>query len=329
MIADGVLAIAADWADRGETLDAPGRAELRAWLAESLDHAVAFDRFRRLLGDPALFDAVASEPALPPTAAPRRARWRGRGVGTRLRRRLAIAAAAVLVIVAVPLGWRAVAPGPVDRRDYASAIAQRRAVMLPDGSAMTLDAASRITIAFGSGGRDLSLATGAARFDVRHDGTRPFRVDTGDATMTALGTNFSAERLPGGSELRVFRGRVRLDVPGSEPVVVEAGRYASVRDGGILLHRLGDADRMSWRGAWIDGDAIPLATAVARLQRYSATPIRLADPMLGRLSVSGRFPLDAPDRSVALIASLFDLSVDRRSGALCLTSARYPRCAVR
>jgi len=325
MADDSVIADAADWAERAQELDSAGRAELRAWLARSPAHVAAFDRFRRLLADPALFDAAVRDPALPPSAAPRLSRRRptiGRGM-----RRAAIAVAACAAAIAIaPIDWHGFAPAPIQRDDYASAVARPRTIALPDGSRMTLDAASRVAIAFGDT-RDLSLTEGAVRFDVRHDAERPFRVRVDDATMTALGTVFSAERLTGGNELRVFRGRVRLDVAGQEPVVVAAGRYARIGAGGILLGTIDDSDRTAWRDRWLDGEAIPLATALTRLQRYSATPIRLADPAMGTLPISGRFRLDTSSQSVRLIASLYDLRIVQEQEELCLATDRHPRCS--
>ena len=327
MADDPIIAEAADWTDRVEELDAAGHAELRAWLARSSAHVAAFDRFRRLLSDPALSDAAACEPTSPRLPAPR---IMGRFVATgRRMRRAAVAAAACAAVFALaPVGWRALAPPPTVRQVYASAVARPRTINLPDGSQMTLDAASRVAIAFDDV-RDLSLTDGAARFVVHHDPDRRFSVHVDNATMTALGTIFSAERLKGGSELRVFRGRVRLDMPGNVALVVEAGRYARVEAHRVTLGPIGDADRTTWRDQWLDGDAIPLATAIARLQRYSAGSIRLADRSLGTLPISGRFRLDAADKSLRLIASLYDLRVVPDHGGLCLASDRYPRCASR
>lgn len=325
MANDPILAEAADWAERVEELDATGRAELCVWLARSPAHGAAFDRFRRLLADPALFDAAVRGPVLPPAPAPRAAR-RFVARGYRIRRAAMAATACAAALALMPIGWHRLAPTPTVREDYASAVARPRTILLPDGSRMTLDAASRVAIAFANM-RDLSLTDGAARFDVRHDADRPFNVHVDDATMTALGTIFSAERLAGGSELRVFRGRVRLDLPGQAPIVVEAGHYARTSADRTTLGIIGDGDRTTWRDQWLDGDAIPLATAIARLQRYSTTPIRLADPALGTLLVNGRFRLDRSDQSLRLIASLYDLRVAPDRDGLCLASHRYPRCA--
>ncbi|MCJ2184469.1 DUF4880 domain-containing protein, partial [Novosphingobium sp. 1949] len=61
-----ITEIAADWADRADELSPPERRELSDWLARSPEHARAFATMRRLLCDPALFDAAQSAiPAAP------------------------------------------------------------------------------------------------------------------------------------------------------------------------------------------------------------------------------------------------------------------------
>ncbi|GAA3265568.1 hypothetical protein GCM10020258_33450 [Sphingomonas yabuuchiae] len=231
--------------------------------------------------------------------------------GTVHRRRVAMGLAAGLaVIFAAPIVWHVATPdaAPVEQV-YASTVGQQRQVALPDGSDMTLDADSRVAIAFSVSGRDLRLESGAARFEVRHDATRPFAVTTPEGQMVALGTNFSVDRGAGHSELRVYRGRVRLTVPGQAAVVVTGGHWAEAGAGRIVVHDFDIARYQGWQDRWLSGDRIRLGDAVARLGRYSARPIRLADPALAEETFNGRFRLDTPVESLTLIGALFDLSV--------------------
>ena len=330
-MSDPLIEEAADWADRLDSLSTEERRMLGAWLRHSPEHRAALGRMVALLGDPALFAVVeeasaASLPPLPP-AVPSRGDPRARPpTAWRPRRRLAVGLVAGLAaLVAVPLLWRNAMPDAPTIRDYASAVARPRQVALPDGSAMALDAASHVTIAFSDGGRQVDLRAGAARFDVRHDAERPFAVSTPQGRMTALGTDFSVERSPGRSELRVFRGRVRLEVAGAPAIVVAAGQWAEAGAGRSIVHRF-DPDRyQGWQDRWLAGDSIRLGDAVARLNRYSATPIRLADPALADQRVNGRFRLDRPRESLALIGELLDLSVAQHGDALRVTKSAGSR----
>ncbi|WP_428970115.1 FecR family protein [Sphingomonas sp. Xoc002] len=306
-----MLEQAADWADRLDTLSPDERAELGAWLNAAPGHRAALSRMVRLLGDPALFDVVelaSRDMAIPPPRA-RPRRWAASG--TVRRRRVAMGLAAGLAaIIAAPIVWHVATPDAATvEQVYASTVGQQRQVALPDGSDMTLDADSRVAIAFSGNGRDLRLQSGAARFEVRHDAARPFAVTTPEGQMVALGTNFSVDRGAGHSELRVYRGRVRLTVPGQAAVVVTGGHWAEAGAGRIVVHDFDVARYQGWQDRWLSGDRIRLGDAVARLGRYSTRPIRLADPALAEETFNGRFRLDTPVESLTLIGALFDLSV--------------------
>jgi transmembrane sensor len=325
---DTMLEEAADWADRLDALSPEARGELHAWLNRSPDHRAALARMVRLLGDPALFDTVdqwtrqtVPSPA-PPHVHPRHRprRW---GVLERpgARRRAVAIAAGLAAVIAAPLVWHVAASddAPVERI-YASATGQQRRVTLPDGSDMTLDASSRIAIAFSDGKRDLTLEQGAARFEVRHDAARPFSVSTPEGQMVALGTNFSVDRGAEHSELRVFRGRVRLTVAGQPAVVVTDGHWAEAGAGRIIVHAFDTANYQGWQDRWLTGDRIRLGDAVTRLSRYSARAIILSDPALADQTFNGRFRLDRTVESLTLIGALFDLSVKDDGKALHLTA---------
>lgn len=306
-----MLEQAADWADRLDTLSPDERAELGAWLNAASEHRAALSRMVQLLGDPALFDVVeqaSRDTAIPPPRA-RPRRWVASG--TVRRRRVAMGLAAGLAaIIAAPIVWHVATPDAATvEQVYASTVGQQRQVALPDGSDMTLDADSRVAIAFSGSGRDLRLESGAARFEVRHDAARPFAVTTPEGQMVALGTNFSVDRGAGHSELRVYRGRVRLTVPGQAAVVVTGGHWAEAGAGRIVVHDFDIARYQGWQDRWLSGDRIRLGDAVARLGRYSTRPIRLSDPALAQETFNGRFRLDTPVESLTLIGALFDLSV--------------------
>lgn len=312
-VAENRLEEAADWADRLDSLTTAERAELGAWLHRSPDNRAALSRMVRLLGDPALFEVIETAGRVHVPVAPR-ARTRRWSRADRLMPRRGVAAAmaaALVAVVVAPVAWQRLSPGDaVVARTYDSGVAQQRRLILPDASTMRLDAATQVAIAFSPTARDLSLTRGAARFDVRHDAARPFAVSTPEGQMVALGTDFSVDRGAGHSELRVFRGRVRLTVPGQPAVVVTAGHWAEAGAGRIALHRFEPAGYQGWQDRWLTGERIRLGDAVTRIGRYSGRPVRLADPRLADRTFSGRFRLDRPVESLRLIGALFDLPVE-------------------
>lgn len=325
------LEIAADWADRIDELDAAERRRLITWLNESEAHVRAFSRMHMLLRDPALLEVLQAleTPNAAPLAFPsqqrRRSDRRPRRVLERLRgARLAAIAAGLAAAVAVPLLLlRAPAPppgvtAPPPANRLASAVGQRRVAQLADGSTVTLDAASAVRIAFAPDARPVTLERGAARFDVAHDAARPFSVATARARFTALGTSFSVDQLANAVELRVYRGRVRVDQAGRAPVVVMGGEWIRLGAAPSWKQRLDVAAGSEWNDLWLNAEQMRLDAALERIARYSATPIRLADPGLGAQRFSGRFRLDSPEKSAALIGALFGLAPKRQDDGIVL-----------
>ena len=317
------LELAADWADRFDDLSADERRELAAWLEESESHARAFAGMRRLMADSALIEAC-EENAIPPLPSLRAGTSRPLHTPPArpmLARRQALAAG-IAGALALPLAgyWfmREQAPSAAGPLRYASRVGERRKLMLPDGSGLLLDATSRVAVDFSQGTRRILLEQGAARFDVRHDAARPFEVHTPHGTMVALGTSFSVDRLAQASELRVFSGRVGLDVPEQERLEVAAHRWALVNGAAVTSGAFDPAAHPDWQNDWLDADAMPLGFAVERLARYSAVPMKIADPKLARLTFSGRFRLDQPEQSLELIGALFGLSPQKRGDGLVL-----------
>lgn len=329
-VPETILEIAADWADRFDELTAGERHQLKAWLDVSPDHARAFARMARMMADTALVDALDDRGEAPVLPASREAPVRRPGAwrrGTPLFGRRRAIAAGIAGALALPAAgyWllgREELPAP---QRFASEVGQRRRLVLPDGSGLLLDASSRVAVDFAQGRRAIVLEQGAARFDVRHDPQRPFEVRTPQARMTALGTSFSVDHGPDGSELRVFSGRVGLDATSGERFVVPARQWAMVGGktggGSITGHGTFDPAAGDWQTDWLDAQTMPLGRAVERLGRYSATPLRLGQARFAALTFSGRFRLDAPEESLALIGALFGLEPQRRGGAIYLDRA--------
>lgn len=333
---DAVMEAAADWADRADALSPEEHRALAAWLAAAPGHARAYATMRRLIQDGALLDAAEAVEAAAPAHAPpsprsggAARRWRA-GVATRgfsPGRRRALAAG-VTAAIGVPAalyfarGGAPAAPGGEDVQRFASAVGRQDRHALPDGSTLALDASSSVATDFTATRRLLRLERGAARFDVAHDAARPFEVRTPVATMVALGTSFTVDRLTNAAELRVFEGRVRLDVAGTEAPVLSAGQWALVTPRGVQRGRFDPGGQDDWQTHWLDADAMRLEFAIDRLSRYSRKPIRLSDPHLAGKSFSGRFRLDAPDQTLALICELFGLVPVARDGAIYLEHDR-------
>lgn len=189
--------------------------------------------------------------------------------------------------------------------DYSTGFGERRVVRLEDGSRISLDSDSDVTVRYTKHTRELHLLRGQARFDVAHDVERPFSVVARDRKVVATGTAFNIDLTQPNVAVTLIEGHVVvLDATGD----VETDR--SLRQAGpktpqIELHAGQELVAANDRApviknanlqqvtSWVSGQLIfsneTLTDVVARINHYSATPIVIADPEIANERVSGVF----------------------------------------
>lgn len=231
------------------------------------------------------------------------------------------AVAALLLVVLAGFWWLrapSAVPDPAlvaSAEPQATRVGEIRTVKLGDGTTVTLDTDSAIEVRLSGDLRQVRLVRGRARFDVAHDAARPFRVEAGGRTVTALGTMFDVGIEPGGVRVSLLRGSV--DVRGVAP----AGGVAAVTrlaPGECFtdVARSPQVVRASpglqqWVSGMLDFDGVPLGNVLEQTNRYSARKIRLGDPSLATERVTGGFrPLPVEELATALAAA-FSLQVER------------------
>lgn len=225
----------------------------------------------------------------------RRAPWYG----------AALAAAACLVLALGSLaGWQPQFWWQDLRADYTSS-AQVREVTLVDGSRLTLDAGTAVTVDFEHGQRRVRLLRGAAFFEVTHTGA-PFVVDAGGGEVRVLGTQFEVRDQGHGAQVTVRSGRVAV-LPGHgaaarELVANQQMAYAQGMAG--ELHGVDSDSALAWRQGWLNYYQVPLAQVVDDLQRYYPGRILLLDEPLAQRRVSGSFPLHEPLQALASLGKV-------------------------
>ncbi len=124
---------------------------------------------------------------------------------------LLLAAALALAIV----GWRRLAPSSASG---SSPVATKEAgvehVLLGDGTDVRLDQGARLEVREREVDRVVvAVMTGLARFRVRHDPERVFRVHAGDVEVEDIGTTFDVENKAGSVRVTVTEGSVMVSFP--------------------------------------------------------------------------------------------------------------------
>ncbi|EIZ80482.1 putative transmembrane sensor [Novosphingobium sp. Rr 2-17] len=306
---EAILDLAARWLARAQAgLNTQERAAFRHWLAARPEHAAAADLVARAW---AAAPAAAAQGGFAPSSAehhltkPRAARplplrplaWGG-----------GIATAALAVLAVFWLGQ------PVAQQ-YATGAGERRMVTLADGSRMWLAPATRLTTRIGWFERSSTIETGEAVFDVAHE-RRGFTVSAGPVAVIDRGTLF-AVRLRPKTPVRVTlaRGAVTVEDRSSAALLASPvpGEAVEVVGSRAITRRVDAESAMSWREGRLTFANTPLDEAVTAFAEQGMA-IRLADPGLGTLRISGAYTITDIEPFLSALSSIHPVRWSRVTG---------------
>lgn len=211
----------------------------------------------------------------------------------------------------------------------ATDIGQQLEIPLIDGSRVHLNTASIIQVAYSNERRRVVLNKGEGLFSVAKDAQRPFEVVAGAVTVRAIGTKFSVLRLPDGrTDVTVFEGIVEIiksQAGGTEqPVRLGVGQTMTTQADKMVLQQLAKPaleHKLAWREDRIVFDSVSLDEAVAQVNRYSLVPLRIVEPELNDLHVSGAFSTSEVTVFVRSLEEGFGLQVERTKTAYLISRA--------
>ncbi|MBA4090122.1 MAG: hypothetical protein C0494_05950 [Sphingobium sp.] len=214
-------------------------------------------------------------------------------------------------------------PAPVA---YTTTVGEVRMLRLEDGSRITLDTDSLLSVDFSPAERRLRLLRGRARFDVAHE-ARAFRVAAGHGVITARGTIFDV-RVEGDKAVSVQLLRGAIDVTtGAGPEQsrllykvqhLRPGQATSYTDRSAAASPRALPSDNLWPSARAEFADVPLAQVLAQANRYSLVPIELEGEDLAALKVSGIFSLRDTQKVAEKLAHLFGLQVRRETHRIAL-----------
>lgn len=209
------------------------------------------------------------------------------------------------------------------QQTLASATGQKLVRELPDGSVLTLDAASRATVVYYASRRQVRLHAGAAFFDVARAPDRPFVVDAADVRVTVLGTRFCVEVQPGQAprtvDVTVESGQVQVaPLPSAAdaapwPAVELAAGDALRAVPGAPPQRLRRAAGQvaPWRSGLLSFWQAPLGEVADRLQRYAEAEIRIT-PRAAGLPITGEIRIAQAHEWLRLLPTAMPVRVEQR-----------------
>lgn len=250
-------------------------------------------------------ESRASRPALPE----RRRTWRS-----------VVGVAAVLTVVTVGGYFGLQLREQISTGVYSTAVGEQRELKLADGSTITLNTRSAVSVDISGEHRSIRLTQGEARFQVAKDHSRPFIVDAGDARVRAVGTAFDVKVSRERVAVTLVEGVVEVTPiiqPASmrTPSVLTAGQVLSIEHGSgkQLIESVAVERASAWLGRQLVFDSTPLVDAVTEANRYLPQPIVIEDLSLMRMAVSGVIRAGNVDNFIAALESSFPVKAIKRA----------------
>lgn len=296
---DPVRHAAAAWFARlrADDVSERERSEFQHWLAEEPRHRTIYEHLEILWSD---LGAHAGTPEIATRLHAISARRFPAARQRSQRRHFAAWSVAALLLIAVlatgVVFWSARQP---TSDLYTTGTGERRTLLLEDGSHVTLDTDTRLSVALSPRTRQLMLIHGRAFFHVAKDPNRPFLVTTPDGTVRATGTQFSVYEHNDAVEVTLVEGHVIVtpDSPANhhgDAIAMRAGQRLLMGKG--YPEPLLESARVNTDTAWLSGklvfDDAPLSSAIAEFNRYTTDKIVLGDDSLRSIHVTGVFRTD-------------------------------------
>lgn len=299
------------------------RAAVQAWAAESPGNRSELERLRaawtaerprpRWDVDRAWTKVAAELEAPRVIAFPKRMTWQHRVLQV---------AAAVVLIAGAAFAWRVLRPLPVVPMEIAATtFGESRQIELPDGTHVTLAAASRLRVIPGYGRkiRQVEL-TGEAIFDVHHDEKRPFEVRAAAAIIRDVGTIFSVRIRPGDSAVRVavvegIASLRRASVAAADAIVLSAREVGTLTGafGAVRVDReVNVASLVAWREGRFEYDDSPVSDVVADLSRWYGVLFRLEAPAVAARHLTATLPTASLAEALKVLTLSLGVTVEQR-----------------
>ena len=267
---------------RGETSQEEEE-RILSWVEESPANRAEFRRAHLLFAGLALYAPAPASGA----AQPGLRRWRVRVVRYAIR-----AAAAVIVAVGAAYFGKVAYHHSLAEREMSVCVpaGQRMQVTLADGTRVQLNAGTTLAypVVFSSKSRRVKLS-GEALFEVTHDPSHPFIVETFATDIEVLGTKFNV-LADSGSELfstTLVEGRVRVTSrrDPAESILLQPNDRVVLEHGRLYKEHVSDFDDLCWTEGLIHLRKMPFDELMAIFERAFDVRIEIERETLPQINV--------------------------------------------
>ena len=234
-----------------------------------------------------------------------------------------ITAAAACLLIIAGLGYYYISVGTtqpsLSAQVYLTKSAEKKSLVLPDGSKVILNAESNIAIPADFGNKDRRvILDGEAFFDVTHDAEKPFIVQTSRMDVKVLGTAFNVKAYHADAtyETSLIRGSIQLSLKKehttvmlrpnekyvlrekdeNKPVVLPetiAVKNRNYTNEGLLPVKIDKKDTSIVEVSWTDNKLAfadePFEEVAKKLERWYGVSIKITDPEIAGIPYTASF----------------------------------------
>ncbi|MCR5890912.1 FecR domain-containing protein [Hymenobacter sp. J193] len=213
---------------------------------------------------------------------------------------------------------------------FTTANGQRRTIILPDSSVVTLNANSTLTTAgqwAANSPREVWL-TGEAYFQVSHRATRlvsdirsapanvKFVVHAGELAISVVGTQFDVNSRPGATKVVLRSGKVIVDRQAGltrENLAMQPGDLVETSDArpALTRRRVKPDHYSAWTQDWLRFRATPVREIVQLLRSSYNLRVEVSDPSILSQEITGDVPANSLEVLLPALAKALDVQVTR------------------
>ncbi len=208
---------------------------------------------------------------------------------------------------------------------YRTNIGQQQTITLEDRSVVTLNTNTRLSVSFTETSRNITLESGEAHFEVSKNPARPFLVSVPGATVKAVGTAFNIQVGMQETAVTVTEGKILVTelnnsaARAESTFATEKQRVTINPSEGLDKVELESlTDTLSWQDLKYIAKDTSLAEVVAQLNRYSSKKIKIGDPSIAYLPISGVLRLDQPLATLEGIEATLNLDSKHKDNLILL-----------
>ncbi|MEM8893309.1 MAG: FecR domain-containing protein [Bacteroidota bacterium] len=232
------------------------------------------------------------------------------------------------IVLAVGIGlayWLTNTAGVAPEKTYATLDNQTLEIELADGSVVTLNESSELTVTEGFNSTERGIVLeGTAFFDVARDEQRPFIISANDAEVKVLGTSFlvrTEDDMPV-TEVIVKSGSVSLAGVSerSNGVVLKPGEIgvADSRKRGVVKRNNRDANYLAWQDKVITFDKTSLAEVANTLSDVYKVDVEF-DSNIKNCQITAQFQKQSLESVVEIISQTFGFDVKSKGDSFKFT----------